>query len=141
MPRKTVISMDIIQRGPANENAGTVRKGRGTKSYAKVLAKSEIRAQALRILQLGGWNCWPQNNVRAVPGRKFVGRLGLPDIIGFNKFTGLFMVCEVKTVNDKLSDDQILFLTEVTNAHGLALIAHQDRNGSVLLTEFKDWIK
>jgi hypothetical protein len=51
------------------------------------------------------------------------------------------MVCEVKTIGDTIKPDQVVFLTELTSAGGLALIAHQDNNGSVILTEFKDWIK
>jgi hypothetical protein len=93
------------------------------------------------MLRLAKYICWRQNNVRAVRGRTFKGRKGVTDIIGFNQFTALFMVCDAKTVTDKLSDDQILLMTEVTNAGGLALIAHQDERGNVLLTEFKDWIK
>lgn len=93
------------------------------------------------MLQYGNYNCWAQNNVRAVPGRTFTGKKGLSDIIGYHRFTALFMVCEVKTDNDKLRPAQIIFLTEVTTAGGLALLAMQNEAGQVVLIEFKDWIE
>lgn len=133
--------MDIVTGSQAKEIASNLRKsGRAGKFAGKLLTKGEITAQAMKILGYGGYICWQQNNVRAVKGRNFIGRKGVPDIPGFNKFTGLFMGCEVKTWNDTLSADQILFLTELTNAGGLALIAIQDERGCVLLVEFKDFI-
>lgn len=104
------------------------------------MTKGEITAQALKILGYGGYVCWQQNNARTRAGYTFKGRYGVSDILGFNRFTALFMVCEVKTWNDVLSDDQILFLLEVTNAGGLALVAIQDERGCVILAEFKDFV-
>lgn len=108
---------------------------RGIKnSLTKVLTKGEIAKSALIELKLRGTNCWMQNNL-AVRGRKFIGRLGVSDIIGFVSKTGLFVVCEVKTINDTFSDDQIIFLNEVKKAGGIALWATQEYNQVVL----KDW--
>lgn len=90
----------------------------------KELTKGEITKSALTELKLRGVNCWAQNNL-AVPGRKFIGRKGVSDIIGFVRNTGLFVVCEVKTINDTFSDEQKEFLTEVKNAGGIALVATQ----------------
>lgn len=100
----------------------------------KVLTKGEITKSALIELKLRGANCWMQNNL-AVPGRKFIGRKGLPDIIGFVINTGLFVVVEVKTIGDTFKDDQIVFMNEVKKAGGIALWATQEFNQVVL----KEW--
>lgn len=100
----------------------------------KILTKGEITKSALAELTLRGANCWMQNNL-AVPGRKFIGRKGLPDIIGFVINTGLFVVVEVKTIGDTFKDDQIVFMNEVKQAGGIALWATQEFNQVVL----KEW--
>lgn len=103
-------------------------------SFIKVLTKGEITKSALTELKLRGANCWMQNNL-AVRGRKFIGRKGVSDIIGFVINTGLFVAVEVKTLNDVFSDDQIIFMNEIKKAGGIALIATQEFNQVVL----KDW--
>jgi hypothetical protein len=82
-----------------------------------------------------GWNCWRQNQIR-VPGRKFIGRKGQADIIGFNRYTGLFMACEVKTAGDILSNDQKVFLMELKHAGGISLIAEDDGKGGVIIKKY-----
>lgn len=104
------------------------------KQVIRELTKGEITKSALTELKLRGANCWMQNNL-AVRGRKFIGRKGVSDIIGFVINTGLFVACEVKTINDTFSDDQKQFLTEVKQAGGIALVATQDGNQVVL----KQW--
>lgn len=84
---------------------------------------------------------WPQNNVRAVKGRTFVGRKGVMDIIGFHNHTGVFIGCEVKAKGDKLSDEQKALLFSVSLAGGQALIATEDKNGGVTLIEYMEYIK
>lgn len=103
------------------------------KQLTKILTKGEITKSALTELKLGGANVWMQNNL-AVPGRKFIGRKGVSDIIGFNR-VGLFVACEVKTVNDHFSTDQILFLNEVKQSGGIALVATQQGSRVVI----KEW--
>jgi hypothetical protein len=98
------------------------------------LTKSSIRASAITELTWRGHDVWIHNNI-AVRKRKFIGRLGVPDIIGISK-EGLWVVCEVKTINDRLSDDQIKFLNEVKKAGGIAYIACQSPTGQV---EIKEW--
>src|SRR5687768_6618909 len=100
----------------------------------KVLTKGQITKSALTELKLRGANVWQQNNL-AVPGRRFIGRKGVPDIIGFVNATCLFVACEVKTIDDVFSDDQIVFMNEIKKAGGIALIATQEFNQVVL----KDW--
>jgi hypothetical protein len=97
------------------------------------LTKAIIRESALKELSWRGHDCWIQNNI-AVRGRKFIGRRGVPDIIGITK-DARWVVCEVKTLNDRLSDDQILFLNSIKKAGGEAYIAHQVGNR----VELKEW--
>jgi hypothetical protein len=104
------------------------------KPKAPDLTKSSIRASAIDELTWRGHDVWIHNNI-AVRKRKFIGRLGVPDIIGISK-EGLWVVCEVKTINDRLSDDQIKFLNEVKKAGGLAYVACQSPTGQV---EIKEW--
>jgi hypothetical protein len=99
----------------------------------KELTKAAIRASALKELTWRGYDVWINNNL-AVPGRKFIGRRGVPDIIGITK-DARWVVCEVKTLNDRLSPDQITFLNDIKKAGGEAYIAHQV-GGQV---ELKEW--
>lgn len=105
------------------------------KKQIKVMTKDQIRKSALIELRLRGVNCWRQNNI-AVRGRTFIGRKGVADIMGFNSHTGLIVACEIKTINDTIKPDQKVFLTEVKQAGGIAMIATQELNQVVL----KPWI-
>jgi hypothetical protein len=100
----------------------------------KELSKAHIRASAIKELTWRGHDVWRQNNI-AVRGRTFIGRLGVSDVIGITK-DGRWIACEVKTIGDRLSDDQIKFLNEVKKAGGLAYIACQSSTGQV---EIKEW--
>lgn len=100
-----------------------------------ILTKGEIRKIAITMLKYRGCDVWPQNNARVTRGRTFVGRKGVPDIIGWSR-QAVFTAAEVKTVTDKLSDDQKQFLGELERAGGIALIAHQDASGAVQLTPY-----
>lgn len=101
----------------------------------KVMTKGQIRDSALKELRYQGATVWPQNNI-AVKGRKFIGRKGVPDIIGFT-MVGKFLGCEIKTVNDTLSVDQIEFLNDLVVAGGKAYIAKQSATGAVVIEEWK----
>ena len=98
------------------------------------LTKDIIRESALKELTWRGHDVWIQNNI-AVRGRKFIGRRGVPDIIGITK-DGRWVVCEVKTLRDVFSDYQIKFLNDIKKAGGEAYIAHQVGNQ----VELKEWI-
>lgn len=100
-----------------------------------------IRKLAMKMLEMRGIECWVTNNVRAVKGRTFVGRKGIPDVNGFVKATGIYVGMEVKTVNDKLSNDQHLFLTALSMAGGIALLAIETEVGNVELVQYMDYIK
>lgn len=95
----------------------------GVKPGIKELSKGEIRASAIKELTWRGHAVWINNNL-AVRKRKFIGRLGVSDVIGITK-DGRWVACEIKTLNDRLSDDQITFLNDVKKAGGEAYIACQ----------------
>lgn len=103
------------------------------KPTIKPLTKGFIRASAITELTYRGYTVWINNNI-AVRKRKFIGRLGVSDIIGITK-DGKWVACEVKTLNDRLSDDQIKFLNDVKKANGVALIACQVGNK----VELREW--
>lgn len=53
-------------------------------------------------------------------------------MIGFTDHA-LFVACEIKTVGDVLSEEQIEFLNDVKQSGGVALIAKQSQTGAVIL--------
>lgn len=86
------------------------------------MTANEITALALKELDKRDCEVWRQNQLR-VKGRKFRGRLGLSDIQGFQRNTGLAVYCEVKAGEDSLSDDQIDFLNKAQRAGCVCLVA------------------
>jgi hypothetical protein len=104
-----------------------------TRNKITHLTKDIIRASAIKELTWRGHTVWVHNNL-AVRGRKFIGRRGVPDIIGITK-DGRWVVAEVKTLNDVLSPDQITFLNDIKKAGGEAYIACQEGSRVVL----KEW--
>jgi len=99
------------------------------------LTTSEITNKALIELKYRGWYCWRQNQIR-VPGRDFIGEPGLSDIIGFYKFDGRMLMCEVKKIGDTFSDIQRELLTKLKNAGGAALWATDDKRGGIIIQEY-----
>lgn len=99
----------------------------------KPLTKGEIRASAIAELTWRGHTVWINNNL-AVRKRKFIGRLGVSDVIGITK-DGRWVACEIKTLNDRLSPDQITFLNDVKTAGGLAYLAVQEGTR----VELREW--
>jgi hypothetical protein len=106
------------------------------KQTIKELTKGEIRESAIKELTWRGHTVWIQNNI-AVRGRKFIGRKGQADVMGFRNSDAVIVACEVKTMGDRLSDDQIKFLNEVKKAGGLAYLACQSETGQVELREWE----
>jgi hypothetical protein len=88
------------------------------------LTASQITKHALEILNAWGYYVWRNNNL-SVPGRKFIGEKGVSDIIGYHKQTGQAVYCEVKTINDKFSKEQMLFMSRAKAAGSLCIVAHQ----------------
>lgn len=104
-------------------------------SQIKRLTKSQITEAALIQLKAKGFTVWRENNI-AVRRRKFIGKRGKPDIIGYCGFTGLAVYCEVKTINDVFSDDQKKFLTDASKAGCYCCIATEE-NGMFVLNEYE----
>lgn len=102
----------------------------------EALTAAEITESALIQLKYRGWECWRQNQI-PVRGRNFIGKEGLSDIIGFHKFTGLMLMCEVKTQKDILSANQKALLTQLKLAGGIALLALDDKKGGVIISEYQ----
>jgi hypothetical protein len=105
------------------------------KGTFKHLTKGEITASALKELRYRGFDCWLENNI-AIRRRKFTGRLGKPDIIGFHQHFGQFLGCEVKTINDEFSDEQIIFLNNLSAARGAAYVAYQAKTGQLIVEQW-----
>lgn len=98
------------------------------------LTAGQITRDAMLMLEARHCVVWRNNNL-AVPGRKFIGLKGVPDIIGFQKRTGLAVYCEVKTKNDKFSEYQRNFMIRAKTAGCMCLVAF-DNNGE---TDLKSW--
>lgn len=104
---------------------------------------SELTKMMLDFLKDGGNEVWRNNNL-AVRGRAFIGRKGVPDIIGYNKKYGYFVCCEIKAIADRLSADQMVFLEELSMAGGTAMLCQQVRDETIIVKiytdgESKDW--
>lgn len=95
---------------------------------------SELTNHALHELTNMGCTVWRQNNL-AVRGRKFIGKKGMPDIIGYDK-SGYSVYCEVKTINDKLSQDQVNFMTDAMYNLCHVFICMQEKD---LKVKFINW--
>jgi hypothetical protein len=86
-------------------------------------------------LMMRGYYVWRQNN-HATRGRRFIGMAGLPDIIGYCRRSGRAVYCEVKTQGDRLSDEQITFLTHAYRCGCFAYIAMIDTEGNPQIMQF-----
>lgn len=100
----------------------------------KELTAGQITRDAMVMLEERHCFVWRNNNL-SVPGRKFTGLKGVPDIVGFQKMTGVAVYCEVKTKNDKFSEYQKNFMIRAKTAGCICLIAY-DGDGQTLL---KNW--
>lgn len=87
---------------------------------------NKVTQWAIDCLNAEGHTVWRNNNL-AVKGRKFIGRKGVPDIVGYDK-NGLAVYCEVKTGKDKLSEEQIEFLTHASGRGCRTFIASEKDN-------------
>jgi len=105
------------------------------------LTKGQINKLAVQELRRRRVDAWVQGNARTVRGHTFKGRPGVSDTIGVQLDTGVFVACEVKTLNDRLSDAQRAFLKMVKEAGGIALIATEDRRtGNMVIMDYYEYI-
>ncbi len=82
---------------------------------------SDLTKMMLEYLDNLGYEVWRNNNL-AVKGRSFIGKKGLPDIIGYHKNYGQFIACEIKAIGDRLSVSQIEFLTHLGMCGGTSIV-------------------
>ena len=104
-----------------------------------ILTKQQITNAALEYLAWTGFECWRQTNNSGKRWKNNVKK-GVPDILGYERNSKIarFMACEVKTLGDRLSDDQVSFLTDLTLKGGFAFIANQ--KGEVAkITPFQEY--
>ena len=98
---------------------------------------SELTKMMLEYLKDNGNEVWRNNNL-AVRGRAFIGRKGVPDIIGYSKKYGHFVCCEIKAIGDRLSSDQMVFLEQIATAGGISMLCQQIRDESITVKIYKE---
>jgi hypothetical protein len=98
---------------------------------------SELTKMMLDYLRDNGNDVWRNNNL-AVRGRTFIGRKGVPDIIGYSKKYGTFVACEVKAIGDKISSEQLMFLNDLAYSGGIAMLCKQIRDERIIINIYKD---
>lgn len=98
---------------------------------------SELTKLMLDYLDSVGYEVWRNNNL-AVKGRTFVGRKGVPDIIGYHKKYGQFIACEIKALGDRLSVHQLELLNDLGVCGGSSLMCQQTSDESIKLTIFTE---
>lgn len=101
----------------------------------KSITASDITKSAIKELTWKGYKVWRHNQIR-VPGRAFIGERGAADITGYCKKSGVRVECEVKTKTDRLSNEQIEFLSEAKKAGCITLIATVNEKGNIIVNEF-----
>ena len=98
---------------------------------------SELTKMMIDYLGHRGMEVWRNNNL-AVKGRAFIGRKGVPDIIGYDRKHGQFVGCEIKKLGDRISPEQFTFLTQLGLAGGAAMLCSQASDETIKLEIFKD---
>ncbi|MEY4282255.1 MAG: hypothetical protein RLZ39_1667 [Bacteroidota bacterium] len=96
---------------------------------------AELTKMMMDYLKERGNDVWRNNNL-AVKGRSFIGRKGVPDIIGYSKKYGQFIGCEVKAIGDRLSVEQMEFLTNLGMCGGIAMLCQQVRDETIIVKIF-----
>lgn len=88
-------------------------------------AKAKLEAEGCRL-----------NRVNNIPVRRRKGTVqkGWADLQGYSK-DGIYVACEVKTENDRLSPEQIDRLQDVVNCGGYAYLC-KDKKGQPILIPF-----
>jgi hypothetical protein len=100
------------------------------------MGANKLTQWAIDVLSADGSQVWRNNNL-AVRGRKFIGRKGVPDIVGYN-WVGVAIYCEVKSGKDKLSEEQIAFMTHATTM-GCSVWVATDEDGDYKIVSFSDY--
>jgi hypothetical protein len=101
------------------------------------ISASDLTKMMMDYLKDNGNEVWRNNNL-AVRGRAFIGRKGVPDIIGYSKKYGHFVCCEIKAIGDRLSSDQMVFLEQIATAGGISMLCQQIRDESITVKIYKE---
>ena len=114
-----------------------VKRGRKTREENQLLIKvkqdtNSLTRACIDLLNMSGYKVWRNGN-HAVYSKKqgsflkpSYGSLnGVPDIIGYQKKTGLFIGVEIKTGTDKMSKEQNLFCSECELHHANYIIVRE----------------
>jgi VRR-NUC domain len=89
---------------------------------------NSLTQSIVHYLNLNGFECWRQNTIGLYDPKKGVFRknpqqkVGIPDIIGYRKADGRFIGVEIKNGSDTLSLPQQIFLRELRQAGGIAMV-------------------
>lgn len=100
------------------------------------ISANDLTKLMMDFLKGRGHDVWRNNNL-AVKGRAFIGRKGVPDIIGYCKADGRFVACEVKAIGDRMSPDQMLLLEQLATAGGIAMLCQQLRDEKINVKIYK----
>ena len=101
------------------------------------ISASDLTKMMMDYLKDNGCEVWRNNNL-AVRGRAFIGRKGVGDIIGYSKKYGTFVSCEIKSIGDRSSPDQLLFLYQLGASGAMSMCVQQVRNEDIIMTVYKD---
>ena len=86
-------------------------------------AENRITQDILTWLRYKGHDVWRQNTGRT-QGHYRTGKPGVPDIIGYHRYTGAFIGIECKRRGSKPTTAQWEFHDRLKAAGGIACIAH-----------------
>lgn len=98
---------------------------------------AELTKMMMDYFKANGNDVWRNNNL-AVKGRAFIGRKGVPDIIGYSRKQGTFIACEVKAIGDRLSPEQMVFLEQLGTVGGISLLCQQLRDETIRIKIYKN---
>lgn len=98
-----------------------------TKTKQKIpdLTKDAITQSALKELRANGARVHKTHNIAGYKKRQYQVEKGVSDITGYSS-QGVHIECEVKTVSDKFSHEQIVRLSDIDKCGGIALVAVQE---------------
>lgn len=103
------------------------------------LTAQKITADALLKLRAGGARVDRENNIPHNKRFKNQVRKGKGDIVGYSA-KGLHIECEVKTIGDKLSNEQIQRLSDIRGCGGLTFVA-TEYQGVTVIYPFTEYIQ
>lgn len=80
----------------------------------------ELAAYAVKLLTIKGFKVWKNTSSGKVAGGRFVTvTKGIPDVTGFRLNDALFIGVEIKTENDRMSEEQKEFAEQIKQAGGI----------------------